>query len=210
MKYIIHSNVEFDTTEYTLTLLNDSKKSIKLSNSAGRILEELIKYRNTNAPVTREHLFTVVWKSHGLEPSNGNLNQQISLIRKTLTTFGLNSACIITIPKRGLKLSKQVTIKNTQDNYVTANTDANTIINQNSNILSNSILLSFKTYINYIITLIIMIVIIFSMGIMFFYNKIDNIKLYCCKEINTCSICPIPTTAEPDYNDYDLPYFEII
>lgn len=212
MKYIIHSNIEFDTTEYILTSLNDDKKSIKLSNSAGKILEELIKHQNTDTLVTREYLFTVVWKSHGLEASHGNLNQQISLIRKTLATFGLDSSCIITVPKRGLKLGHQITIKNVQDKNCIPNvTNVSSVINQNGkDILSNSILLNYKTYISYIITLIAMIIIVFSMSLMFFYSKIDNIKLYCCKEVNTCSICPIPATAEPENNDYNLPYFEVI
>lgn len=212
MKYIIHSNIEFDTTEYILTSLHDSKKSVKLSNPAGRILEELIKHRNTDVLVTREHLFTVVWKAYGLEASHGNLNQQISLIRKTLTAFGLDSSCIITIPKRGLKLSNQIIIKNIQiqnnDRISTAHTGS--VINQNSNIVSNSILLSYKTYINYMIILSIMIIIAFSMGFMLFYSLIDNIKLYCGKETSTCSICSIPAVSESENNDYNLPYFEVI
>lgn len=211
MKYIIHSNIEFDTTNYVLTLLNASKTSVKLSNPAGRILEELIKHQNTDSLVTREHLFTVVWKSYGLEPSHGNLNQQVSLIRKTLTAFGLNSSCIITIPKRGLKLSNQIIIKTIQNNVHTlTNSKFKPIINSNNNIFSSPVLLSFKTYISYIITLTIMIVIIFSMSLIFLYHKKDNIKLYCCKEINSCSVCPIPATAEPEYNDNNLPYFEVI
>lgn len=208
MKYIIHSNIEFDTKEYILTSLNDSNLSIKLSNSAGRILEELIKQRNTNLPITREHIFTVVWRAHGLESSHGNLNQQISLIRKTLTTLGLDIASIITIPKRGLKLNSQITIENIQDNSVTTNSSTNHTIDQH-NSLSHSILLSFKTYVRYTITLMTMLIITFSMGLIFLYNKTDNVKLYCCKEINACNICTVPATSEFEYYDYNLPYFEI-
>lgn len=206
MRYIIHSNIEFDTTEYILTSLSDSNLSIKLSNSAGRILEELIKHRNTELPVTREHLFTVVWKAHGLDPSNGNLNQQISLIRKTLITLGLHSSSIITIPKRGLKLNSKLLIENIQDHPLTTNNNANQISDQHI-ALPNAMLLSFKTYLKYIITLTTMLIVAFSMGFMYLYNKSNNIKLYCCKEINTCNICTVPTVSEPDY--YDMPYFEL-
>lgn len=66
MKYIINSTVAFDTTEYLLTLVDDADTSVKLSNSAGRVLEELIQYRGTGEPVTREHLFASVWSAHGL------------------------------------------------------------------------------------------------------------------------------------------------
>lgn len=208
MKYIIHSNIEFDTTEYILTSLNDSNLSVKLSNSAGRILEELIKHRNTELPVTREHLFTIIWKAHGLVPSNGNLNQQISLIRKTLTTLGLDSSSIITIPKRGLKLNNRLIIKNIQENSTTTNVSTNQTIDH-SHSSSHSILLNFKAYIRYIITLTTMLIIVFSMSLIYVHKKSDNIKLYCCKEINTCNVCTVPTTSDAEYHDYNLPYFEM-
>lgn len=208
MKYIINSNIEFDTTEYILKSLSDSNLSIKLSNSAGRILEELIKNRNTGFPVSREYLFTIVWKNHGLDPSNGNLNQQISLIRKTLNTLGLNSSLIITIPKRGLKLNNQLTIKTIQDSSITTNFSKKEKTNQNDT-LPNSILYGFKMYMRYIITLTTMLILVFGMSFMYLYNKTDNIKLYCCREVNTCNICAVPTTSESEYYDYNLPYFEM-
>lgn len=120
MKYIINSTVAFDTTEYLLTLVDDADTSVKLSNSAGRVLEELIQYRGTGEPVTREHLFASVWSAHGLQPSNGNLNQQVSLIRKGLTSLGLDASAIITIPKRGLKLNDQLVISTLEEDVFQA------------------------------------------------------------------------------------------
>lgn len=60
MKYIINSNIEFDSAEYTLRLINRPNSLIKISGPAGRILEELIKHQNEEYPVTREHLFMTV------------------------------------------------------------------------------------------------------------------------------------------------------
>lgn len=189
MKYVIQSTIIFNTAEYVLTSLTDSNTSVRLSNSAGRVLEELIKQRNidSSTPVTRDHLFSVIWRAYGLEPSNGNLNQQISLIRKTLTYFGLDPSSIITIPKRGLKLNSQLTIKQMSDETPYVSSTLHKSIDKNNNLPST--LLNIKTHIKYMITLTTMIVILLGVSFIYLYTKKDHIKLYCCKEINSCSIC---------------------
>lgn len=211
MKYVIHSTVIFDITEYTLTSLNNPHVSVKLSNSAGRVLEELIKYYNTDDLVTREHLFSIVWKIHGLEPSNGNLNQQISLIRKIFSNFGLNGSAIITIPKRGLKLNNQLIIKKIKNETPHTKILSQTTINgKNHTNITSSQILHFKSYMKYIITLTTTIIIILLIGFMYFHMKQNNIKLYCCKEIDSCNICKFNTTPEPERNNYNIQYSEII
>ncbi|URJ24895.1 winged helix-turn-helix domain-containing protein [Candidatus Blochmannia ocreatus (nom. nud.)] len=192
MKYIIQSIIEFNTTEYILISLIDSKKIIKLSNSAGRILEELIEKRNINTPVTREHLFSVVWRTFGLEPSHGNLNQQISLIRKSLLCLGLKTPPIITIPKRGLKINDKLIIKKLTENkpYLSSDTQINCSKN---NLYNSTILLNFKNHIRYMILFTITIIIIFIIGIFLLHHKQHKTKIYCCKELNTCKICAFNT-----------------
>lgn len=211
MKYLINSNIEFDTTTYILKSLISSDLSIKLSNASGRILEELIKHHEQGSLVTREYLFNVIWKDYGLTPSNGNLNQQISLIRKTLTTLGLKASLIITIPKRGLKINHQLTIKKLENDLIT--TQPNYTKNNTNNHYTTTpsiITLGFKNYIKYMITLTTTLVIIFSLSFLYLQSKTDHIKLYCCKEINACNICASPTISDSDYYDYNIPYFEII
>lgn len=211
MKYVIHSTIIFDITEYTLTSLNNPHVSIKLSNSAGRVLEELIKYYHTNDLVTREHLFSMVWKIHGFEPSNGNLNQQISLIRKIFTKFGLNGSAIITIPKRGLKLNNQLIIKKMKNETThTTMLSNNTTHDRHHTNMTFPYILHFKSYMKYIITLTTTIIIILMIGFMYFHIKQNNIKLYCCKEIDSCNICKFNTIPEPEYYDYNIQYSEII
>lgn len=210
MKYVIHSTIIFDTTEYTLTSLKNPHVSIKLSNSSGRVLEELVKYRNTDAPVTRTHLFSVVWKIHGLEPSNGNLNQQISLIRKIFTTFGLNGSSIITIPKRGLKLNNQLIIEKTKNETSHSAILSTNIINKHNTNMTSSAFLNFKSYMKYIISLTIMMIIILLMGFTYFHIRQNNIKLYCCKEIDSCNICTFNAIPGSEYNDDNIQYSEII
>ncbi|WP_159715412.1 winged helix-turn-helix domain-containing protein [Blochmannia endosymbiont of Camponotus nipponensis] len=190
MKYVIQSTIIFDTTEYVLTSLTDSNTSVKLSNSAGRVLEELIKQRNTDvcAPVTREHLFSIVWRAYGLEPSNGNLNQQISLIRKTFTSFGLEASSIVTIPKRGLRLNNQLIIEKINEDQLYISSPLKKTEDQNNH-SSSPILINIKNQVKYIMNLTIMLIILLSIGLAYLYTKKDRIKLYCCKEINSCNIC---------------------
>ncbi|URJ30357.1 winged helix-turn-helix domain-containing protein [Candidatus Blochmannia vicinus (nom. nud.)] len=190
MKYVIQSTIIFDTAEYILTSLTEPNTSVKLSNSAGRVLEELIKQRNIdpNTPVTRDHLFSIVWRVYGLEPSNGNLNQQISLIRKTIASFGLDPSSIITIPKRGLKLNNQLTIEKINEETPCLSSTLHKTIDKNNN-LPSSALLNIKTHIKYMTTLTTIVSILFSIGFFYLYTKKDHIKLYCCKEINSCNVC---------------------
>ncbi len=110
MLYLIDSRVLFNTEEYQLSLLNNDEPAIRLSHSAGRVLETLIIAHGAGAPVSRETLFEQVWEKQGLQPSNGNLNQQVSLIRKALLATGLEASAIVTLPKRGLKLNERLTI----------------------------------------------------------------------------------------------------
>lgn len=209
MKYVIHSTIVFDTIEYTLTSLHNPHVSVKLSNSSGRVLEELVKYHSTNTLVTREHLFVIVWKTHGLEPSNGNLNQQISLIRKIFITFGLNGASIITIPKRGLKLNDQLIVEKIKNETTHTTILTKKITNNNHNTIL-PMLANFKSYIKHIIVLTMMMFVILLAGFIYFHIIQNNIKLYCCKEIDSCNICTFNVTPESEYNNENIQYFEII
>lgn len=110
MRYLIDDRIIFNTLEYRLSLSTDEETSVILSNTAGRVLEELIISHGNGDAVSREHLFANVWEKHGLSSSNGNLNQQISLLRKALLALGLDASAIVTLPKRGLKLNDRLNI----------------------------------------------------------------------------------------------------
>ncbi|WP_413732613.1 winged helix-turn-helix domain-containing protein [Sodalis sp. RH20] len=110
MKYLINDRIVFNTLEYRLSLLADDETAVNLSNTAGRVLEALIISHGNGDTVSREDLFANVWEKHGLSPSNGNLNQQVSLIRKALIALGLEASAIVTLPKRGLKLNDRLAI----------------------------------------------------------------------------------------------------
>lgn len=211
MKYVIHATVIFDAIEYTLTSLQHPHTFIKLSNSAGRVLAELMKYHDIDEPVTREHLFLVVWKNQGLEPSNGNLNQQVSLIRKIFNTFQLPESPIITIPKRGLKLNKQLIIKKMKHKTPNTTISSKNIIHNDYNAdLTSPMILNVKLYMKYIIMLIIFMTMLLITGFIYFHIKQNNIKLYCCKEIDSCNICTFNIIPGSEFNEDNIQHPEII
>lgn len=110
MKYLIDNVVIFDTQENSLGRVNDDNKNIKLSNTSSRVLKELVIAHGSGETVSRETLFANVWDSQGLQSSSGNLNQQISILRKTFSSLGLPLTAIVTLPKRGLKLNDNLNI----------------------------------------------------------------------------------------------------
>lgn len=114
MLYLINNNIVFNTEDRTLVMQQDEMSAVILSNSANRLLYELLySYGQT---VSRDSLFQNVWDNHGLVSSNSNLNHYISQLRKSLVSFGLSDKVIITIPKVGFKFSEKVPVMLMDDN----------------------------------------------------------------------------------------------
>ncbi|BAC24613.1 yqeI [Wigglesworthia glossinidia endosymbiont of Glossina brevipalpis] len=204
MKYIINSLVIFDTIEYNLSLFKKKNKHIKLSHSAGRVLEELIKFHKNSSPISREYLFKNIWIIHGLQPSNGNLNQQISLIRKGLKHLGLNSSVIVTIPKKGLKLNDKLKIKKLEKNNA-----KDFIIDEISSsfkkrTLFNLSRINFKYKIIFSLISFIILFIFFSMFYSFKYKNNLNQKLYFFDQVNSCKVYTFHPISILEKKEYDI------
>lgn len=60
--------------------------------------------------VTRDAIFQDVWERYGLHSTNNTLNQYISLLRRTMTDFGLGAQVIKTIPKTGFIFSRDISV----------------------------------------------------------------------------------------------------
>ncbi|MCR3756122.1 MAG: putative transcriptional regulator YqeI [Sodalis sp. Psp] len=206
MKYIINSTVAFDTTEYLLTLVDDANTSVKLSNSAGRVLEELIQYRGTGEPVTREHLFANVWSAHGLNPSNGNLNQQVSIIRKGLTSLGLDASAIVTFPKRGLKLNDQLVISFAEEDIPPPTyTPAVNTFSPETTQPPTAKPSGEKKNINATLILLMVIAMLLTVSMAYiYYEDDDSQKLYFFSQINLCKIYTFHPISELEKDDYNL------
>lgn len=107
MIFIINSDIEYNTESCILRHL-PTNESISLSISSGRLFEMLLHSGGEILP--REKLLSEVWDKYGLTGSNSNLNQYLSLLRRTLSGFDCSNF-IITVPKEGIKINTDVTIE---------------------------------------------------------------------------------------------------
>ncbi|MDK7017091.1 helix-turn-helix domain-containing protein, partial [Escherichia coli] len=60
--------------------------------------------------VSREEVLTKVWDNNGLTSSNSNLNQYLSMLRKTFRHYGIDNI-IITVARGYLQLNPNVSIE---------------------------------------------------------------------------------------------------
>lgn len=106
MLYIISEAITFNTEDGTLTRIQDNE-AVKLSIPASRLLDVLL-----NAPngfIDRESLLTEVWDKFGLRGSHGNLNQYVSILRRTLASMGCEEL-IVTVPKMGFRINPDISV----------------------------------------------------------------------------------------------------
>ncbi|WP_156294185.1 winged helix-turn-helix domain-containing protein [Serratia oryzae] len=107
MKYIIDAKLIFDSDERTLYLKESPEKCVEIGTISARLLEAMLE---NIAGVAREYLLDTVWSDHGLRPSNNNLNNHISLLRKSISSIIDFDDLIITLPKKGFMVNKRYTI----------------------------------------------------------------------------------------------------
>lgn len=106
MLYTIAEVIVFNSDDGTLTRIQDDEV-VKLSIPASRLFEVLL-----NAPggfLDRESLLTEVWDKYGLRGSHGNLNQYVSILRRTLAMLGCEKL-IVTVPKMGFRLNLDISV----------------------------------------------------------------------------------------------------
>ena len=99
MRYKIADTIIFDPEERTLTM-EGQDKSVTLPVPAGRLLAFMLKRKDTLHE--RDELLTEVWDKYGLKSSGSNLNQYISVLRRTLSSMNCDDF-FITVPKSVLK-----------------------------------------------------------------------------------------------------------
>lgn len=107
MKYIIDTELVFDSDERTLFLQESPGKSLEIGAITARLFVEMLE---NVAGVEREYLLDVVWSNHGLKPSNNNLNNHISLLRKNIASIAEVDDLIITLPKKGFVVNKKYSV----------------------------------------------------------------------------------------------------
>lgn len=116
MKYIICDRILFVPDLNTLSLTDNCEKAVSISNPVRRLLELLIVRQGQN--VAREEIFRKVWDDFGMVSSNNNLNHCISKLRRVLRGFDIEDDVIVTIPRLGFMLHKDVAVRIIDENVV--------------------------------------------------------------------------------------------
>ncbi|GKX62619.1 Transcriptional regulatory protein, C terminal [Pragia fontium] len=114
MKYKINAFLYYDATEGSLKLDDDGTSDTTLSITANALLYVLIQNPGV---MTRDSVMKQVWDDNGLVSSNSNLNQYISLLRKTFRNYGIENI-IVTIPKGRLEINPTLTIEVIDNNIL--------------------------------------------------------------------------------------------
>ncbi|MEB4675491.1 helix-turn-helix domain-containing protein [Enterobacteriaceae bacterium G50] len=109
MLYILDGAVIYDSVNGTLRRPEERLADAnQLTVIASKILHHLVQHQGEL--VTRETLFNDIWERAGIAPSSNTLNQYISLLRKTLAGYIGDKDIIVTVPRAGYYLSKEIGI----------------------------------------------------------------------------------------------------
>ncbi|MBC3379432.1 winged helix-turn-helix domain-containing protein [Serratia fonticola] len=130
MKYRFNDRVLFDGDSGTLGPSDFSDEPTAISNPAKRLLLLLI--ANYGKPVEREVIFKKVWDDYGMISSNNNLNQCVSKLRRVLKVMGIDDEVIVTVPKMGFMLRREIQVEISQedDGHFTPLVPAQTVVDE--------------------------------------------------------------------------------
>ncbi|PHI28532.1 winged helix-turn-helix domain-containing protein [Budvicia aquatica] len=98
MYYQINKLIGFNPEDGSLWALSEPGNLVTIPRFASLLLELLIK--NNQKSLSRDFFMNELWENKGLVSSNNNLNNYISIIRRTLSSLGLDDI-IKTIPRYG-------------------------------------------------------------------------------------------------------------
>ena len=107
MRYNINARFIYDATDGTITLPQSDEPDSQLSITASALLFFFL--HNTGI-VSREEVLKKVWDDNGLTSSNSNLNQYLSMLRKTFRHYGIDNI-IVTVSRGYLQLNPDVVIE---------------------------------------------------------------------------------------------------
>lgn len=108
MLFIIDKEIYFRPADGAIWGAGTENEKRFLTLASSRLLLFFIEHRGEI--VTRDAIFQAVWERYGLHSTNNTLNQYISLLRRTMTDFGLGAQVIKTIPKTGFIFSRDISV----------------------------------------------------------------------------------------------------
>ncbi|MEY0717966.1 transcriptional regulator [Providencia alcalifaciens] len=98
--------VLYDKETAQLTNLLNTDKTATLTVPANECLAIIIK--NSPEITTQKQLFNDVWESHGIPINSNTFYQNISIIRKAFKQVDYEPDVLVTIPRRGIEISKAI------------------------------------------------------------------------------------------------------
>lgn len=107
MRYNINARFIYDATDGTLMLSESTEPDSQLSLTASALFYFFL--RNTGI-ISREEVLKKVWDDNGLTSSNSNLNQYLSMLRKTFRYYGIDNI-IVSVSRGYLQLNPDVNIE---------------------------------------------------------------------------------------------------
>ncbi|WP_252145859.1 winged helix-turn-helix domain-containing protein [Yokenella regensburgei] len=107
MRYIINASLIYDASNGSLSLPGGHEAETQLSVTANALLQFFLQHHDV---VSREEVLKKVWDDNGLTSSNANLNQYLSMLRKTFRQYDIENI-IITISRGNLQLNPQLQIE---------------------------------------------------------------------------------------------------
>lgn len=107
MTWLIDGYIIYDENGSSITN-KETNDTVLLPATASRLLSFLVRHHGTT--LTRDEILDQVWDKYGYKASNNTLTQYISLIRKDFLLLGFSSDFIITIPRIGFVLTKEVDV----------------------------------------------------------------------------------------------------
>jgi DNA-binding winged helix-turn-helix (wHTH) protein len=115
--YILNERVWFYPEIHKLIYDNNGEKQVlSLNIPASRCLMLLIDSRYN--VVSRDEFIEQVWRSFGRFVALNTYYQNISILRKSLRSSGLDKDAILTVPRRGLALNKKISIEKSKSSDV--------------------------------------------------------------------------------------------
>lgn len=98
-KFILDNKVVYDSGNHCLFFIDQPDSQTTLAIPASLCLLAILQKKNEMTSL--EELLAFAWESRGMTVSSNTIYQNISLLRKSLSKFGLADDFIKTVPKRG-------------------------------------------------------------------------------------------------------------
>jgi len=111
--FLIGECIFFRTSDAVIWSSVDEDEIMSIGLVQGRLLDYLLSH--SGRTISRDELLGAVWTDHGLRPSGSSLNQNISILRRSLLQFGGSEDIIRTLPKIGYMIDENLVTEILQD-----------------------------------------------------------------------------------------------